>query len=107
MAQALDGRLAAQQQTGSINNDATSNALRAVVGTAIPNEPLVAKANAILQPAEAAAGQRSFRYVAPAALVLVVVFGALYAGDRRRGGYRSVRLDEAPVALLLALSLLV
>jgi hypothetical protein len=87
--------LAAQQQSGNINNDATSNALRAIVGTAIPNEPLVGKANDILQPAEAAAGQRSFRYVAPAALLLVVVFGVMFAGDRRRGGYRAVKIDAA------------
>ena len=85
--------LTAKQETGNINNDATSNALRAIVGTAIPNEPLVASANGILQPAEAAAGQRSFRYVAPAALLLILVFGVMYAGDRRRGGYRAVRLD--------------
>ena len=59
--------LAEQQQSGTIQNDATANALRAIVATAIPNEPLVGEANAILQPAEAAGGQRSFRYVAPAA----------------------------------------
>lgn len=87
--------LAVQQQSGSIKNDEASNALRAIVGTAIPNEPLVGKANDILQPAEAAAGQRSFRYVAPAALVLVVVFGLMFAGDRRRGGYRAVRMDAS------------
>ncbi len=85
--------LAAQQQTGNINNDATANALRTIVATAIPNEPLVGSANAILQPAEAAAGQRSFRYVAPAALVLVLIFGVMYANDRRRGGYRAAKLD--------------
>lgn len=90
--------LAAQRESGSINNDASANALRAIVGTAIPNEPLVGRANGILQPAEAAAGQRSFRYVAPAALVLIVVFGVMYAADRRRGGYRAVRLAATPAA---------
>ena len=89
--------LAMQQQTGNINNDAASNALRAIVGTAIPNETLVGAANAILQPAEAAAGQRSFRYVAPVALLPVVVFGVMYAGDRRRGGYRALKMDAAEV----------
>jgi putative membrane-bound dehydrogenase-like protein len=95
--------LALQRQTGSINNDATANALRAIVATAIPNEPLVASANAILQPAEAAGGQRSFRYVAPAALMLILVFGAMYMADRRKGGYRVVKLEAAAAALLLAL----
>jgi hypothetical protein len=87
--------LATQQQTGCINNDATANALRAVVATAIPNEPLVGEANGILQPAETLGGQKSFRYVAPAALVLVAVFGAMYARDRARGGYRAERLTRA------------
>lgn len=95
--------LALQQQSGSINNDATANALRAIVSTAIPNEPLVGEANSILQPAEAAGGQRSFRYVAPAALLLIIVFGAMYMADRRRGGYRAVKLGAATAALLLVL----
>jgi len=87
--------LAAAGQTGSINNDLAANALRAVVATAIPNEPLVGEANAILQPAEASGGQRSFRYVAPAALLLILVFGVMYLRDRRRGGYRAVSLKVA------------
>src|SRR5687768_4373042 len=95
--------LAAAGQTGSINNDLAANALRAIVATAIPNEPLVGEANAILQPAEAAGGQRSFRYVAPAALLLILVFGIMYARDRRLGGYRAVRLERVAAALLLAL----
>ncbi len=97
--------LAAQQQSGNINNDASANALRAIVSTAIPNEPLVGEANAILQPAEAAGGQRSFRYVAPAALLLILVFGIMYARDRRLGGYRAVRLERVAAALLFALFL--
>jgi putative membrane-bound dehydrogenase-like protein len=97
--------LAANRQSGSINNDATANALRAVVATAIPDEPLVGEANAILQPAEAAGGQRSFRYVAPAALVLVLVFGAMYLRDRSRGGYRAVRLERAAVGVALLVGL--
>ena len=47
-----------------------------------------------LQPAEARGGQVSFRYVAPAAIVLVIVFGVMYVQDRRRGGYRAVRLER-------------
>jgi fucose permease len=87
--------LAQHEQTGSIQNDATANALRAVVGTAIPDEPLVGEARAILSPAEAYGGQKSFRYVAPAALILIVVFGTMFVNDRRRGGYRAVRLERA------------
>jgi putative membrane-bound dehydrogenase-like protein len=92
-----------QRRTGSLQNDETANALRAIVATAIPNEPIVGEANAILQPAEAAGGQRSFRYVAPAALLLIVVFGMMYTADKRRGGYRAVKLEAAAAALLIAL----
>jgi putative membrane-bound dehydrogenase-like protein len=95
--------LAQAQQTGNVNHDETANALRAIVATAIPNEPLVGEANAILQPAEAAGGQRSFRYVAPAGLILILVFGAMYVRDRRRGGYRAVKLEAAAAAVILLL----
>jgi fucose permease len=88
--------LARAAQTGSIEHDETANALRAVVATAIPDEPLVGRANAVLQPAEARGGQRSFRYVAPAAFVLVLVFGFMYLRDRSRGGYRAERLERRP-----------
>ena len=60
-------------------------------------DPVVAEAGAILQPAEARGGQDSFRYVAPAALFLVAVFGTMYLNDRRRGGYRAERLQGARV----------
>src|SRR6185503_5114397 len=86
-----------------IKSDATAQALRAIVATAIPNEPLVAEANGILQPAEAAGGQKSFRYVAPIGILLVVIFGAMYAADRKRGGYRAVKLEKAAAALLIML----
>lgn len=87
--------LSAWRATGTLDGDATANALRAVIGTRLPDEPLVGQAAAMLQPAEAHGGQRSFRYVAPAALVLVLVFGTIHLMDRRRGGYRVVRLARA------------
>ncbi len=85
--------LASLRQTGQVQGDATATALRAVVATRL-DDPVVAEANAILQPAEARGGQESFRYVAPAALILVAVFGTLYLNDRRRGGYRAERLER-------------
>ena len=94
--------LAAHQSTGNINNDATANALRAIVATAIPSEPLVAEANGILQPAEASGGQQSFRYVAPGALLLILVFGVMYMRDRARGGYKAVKLERIAASLLIA-----
>jgi hypothetical protein len=86
--------LAEQSRTGSVQNDATANALRAISAAPLPTEPLVAEAAAIVTPAELEGGQRSFRYIAPAALALILVFGTMYLNDRRRGGYRAVRLEH-------------
>jgi fucose permease len=80
--------------SNDIATDATANALRAIGGAAIPGETLAEDANAILQPADAIGGQTSFRYVAPFALILVVVFGTMYINDRKAGGYRAVRLER-------------
>jgi len=91
------------QQSGSVQNDATANALRAIVSTAIPREPLIGEANAILQPAEAEGGQRSFRYVAPAALILILVFGAMFMSDRKSGGYKAVKLGRMAALLIFSL----
>jgi fucose permease len=87
---------AAEEAGGDFKSDATAQALRSIVATAIPGEPLIGEAAAILNPAEAAGGQRSLRLVAPIALILVVVFGAMFVADRRRGGYRAVKLERAP-----------
>lgn len=82
---------------GGIAGDAVPNALRAIVGSGIPpqQEPLIAEAAAVINPAEGYGGQQALRSVAPFTLILIVFFGAMYARDRRRGGYRVERL-EAP-----------
>lgn len=95
---ATGAALAGYEARGAIEGDETANALRAVVATALPAEDLVDEAAAILQPAEAYGGQRSFRYAAPAAIVLILVFGGMYIRDRRRGGYRVVRLERETAA---------
>jgi fucose permease len=87
--------VAAYRASGDLRGDETATALRAIAATRLSQEPVVGEASAILQPAEAQGGQVSFRYVAPAALVLIVVFGTMYLLDRRRGGYRAVRLERA------------
>ncbi len=86
--------LAAYRERGVIAGDATANALRAIQASAVPGEPLVERAGAILQPAEAYGGQTSLRIIAPLALILTVVFGIMYLNDRRKGGYRAIRLDR-------------
>ena len=91
---ATQNALVIYRQQGEIAGDATANALRAVSASGIPGEPLVAQANAILQPAEAYGGQTSLRVIAPLALILTLVFGIMYINDRRRGGYRAIRLEK-------------
>jgi hypothetical protein len=51
----------------------------------LPGEPLVWEAAAVLYPAEAHGGQVSFRWVAPAALLLILAFGLMYVRDRAQG----------------------
>jgi hypothetical protein len=94
---AIDGTataLAEYRTSNSVASDATANALRAIIGASIPGETLAEEANAILAPADRIGGQASFRDVAPFALILVLVFGAMYINDRRKGGYRAVRLER-------------
>lgn len=98
--------LAAYRESGQIAGDATANALRAIVGTALAEEPLVAEASALLMPAEALGGQTSFRFVAPFALILILVFGTLHLRDRRAGGYRAIRLEDARKPAAMAMLLL-
>ena len=53
---------------------------------------LMADAQALLGPADNYGGRVSFRYLVPLCGVLVIVFGAMYARDRRAGGYRVERI---------------
>jgi putative membrane-bound dehydrogenase-like protein len=89
--------------TGSVNNTETATALRAIIGVAVKDEPTIGEAAAILAPAELAGGQHSFRYVAPGALILVVVFGLMYLNDKRKGGYKAVKLQRGAMLLLALL----
>jgi fucose permease len=95
---ATQSALTVYRERGEIGSDATANALRAVIASGVPNDPAVAQAGAILQPAEAYGGQTSLRVVAPLALILTVVFGLMYLSDRRRGGYRIERIHVGKLA---------
>lgn len=89
-----EAALEAYEAEGALAGDATANALRAIMNSRLPDEPLVDQAGALLLPAEAHGGQSSFLYVAPAALALILLFGSMYLRDRRRGGYRAERLER-------------
>lgn len=83
--------LAGFNADGVLPGTTTANALRAITSSGIEN-PVVENAAALLGPAENYGGRISFRYVAPLSLIIIAVFGFLYARDRRAGGYRAERL---------------
>jgi MFS family permease len=82
-----------------------ANALRAVVGTGpdakagkegseLEKKAWAAKeaVGKVLNPAENDGGLLSFRYIAPFALIIVLVFGVMYFRDRSRGGYKAEKI---------------
>ncbi len=87
VALALDG-LAAD---GALPELTTANALRAIINSPASAE-LVDRAGAILGPADNYGGRASFRYILPFTGALILIFGLLYASDRRTGGYQAERL---------------
>ena len=92
--------LSAYRRAGALDSDATANALRAIVKSQLSAEQqLIARARSILLPAEAYGGKIAFRTFAPLSLILIAVFTVMYIQDKRRGGYRAVRLERtsAPV----------
>ncbi len=78
--------------SGQLPSPQTANALRAVISADASVES-VAGAQAILGPADNYGGRISFRYVAPLCGFLALIFGALFLGDRSRGGYKVERLE--------------
>ena len=86
--------LRAYRAEGALPAPETANALRALIASDADSE-LVADATAVLGPADNYGGKVSFRYVAPLCGILVLVFGAMYARDRSRGGYRVERIAVA------------
>lgn len=74
----------------------TANALRAIQSSPAPDE-VVGRAAAILAPADNYGGRVSFRWVTPLCGVLALIFGTLWAADRRRGGYRAERMAAEAV----------
>lgn len=85
---AVDTALAEYAEAGAIVGDSVPIAFRAIIGGGIPIETEIEEAGALLRPAEAAGFQRAFRAVSPLSIILIVVFGALFINDRRKGGYK-------------------
>jgi sugar phosphate permease len=79
----------------------TANALRGAIKNAPTGDKaaaIVKSLNQLLSPADNYGGRMSFRYVAPFALVIIVVFGVLYLRDRAAGGYKAEKLTATTAA---------
>ena len=77
---------------GELPGTTTANALRAITSSSVAS-PLVEEAQQLLGPAENYGGRMSFRYVAPLAVIIVLIFGILYWRDKRAGGYAVERIS--------------
>ena len=81
---------------GELPGIATANALRAITSSGVES-PVIGEAQALLGPADNYGGRISFRYVAPFAALIAVIFGILYWRDQKRGGYKAKRLEREGV----------
>ncbi|MFG0282929.1 MAG: MFS transporter [Phycisphaerales bacterium JB039] len=85
--------------SGALPKGATADAIRSVI-KAKESEALVADARAIIEPADAHGMRWGFRWTAVGAIPLVIIFGALFAYYRGRGGYKAERLGvQTPEAI--------
>lgn len=83
--------LDAYEANGELSGNATANALRAITSSGV-EIPAVAQAQTLLSPAENYGGRMAFRYVAPLAIIIVLIFSILYWRDKQAGGYRAERI---------------
>ncbi|MEZ4695406.1 MAG: MFS transporter [Rhodothermales bacterium] len=81
------------RKDGRMPENVTANALRATINSGV-DDPVVAHASAILQPADNYGGRVSFRRLVPLCGILFLIFGFLYVQDRKAGGYKVVAIDE-------------
>lgn len=80
------GVILAYVENGELPAPETANALRAVTSTTGHPE-IVARASALLGPADNYGGRVSFLYLVPLCGILALLFGVIYLRDRRAGGY--------------------
>ena len=91
------------EAAGSLPENETANALRAVIDSRVAVEEvtngeaaLASRAEEVLRPADNYGGRISFRYILPFTGLLVVIFGILYWRDWRSGGYQVVQIGQPP-----------
>ena len=87
--------LAENNRAGVLPEATTADALRNAAKNAptdAESKAIVARINGILNPADNFGGRMSFRYLAPFAAVIIVIFGILFLRDKAAGGYRAEKL---------------
>jgi hypothetical protein len=85
------------QAQGETLPEGTANAMRNAISNAPPESAaVVEEIKGVLNPADNHGGRMSFRYVAPFAIVIIIVFGIIYLRDRAAGGYRAEQLAVEP-----------
>ncbi len=88
--------LAYYQAEGELHGRATANTFRALQDTGLEQEAeLAQEAYGLLRPADNYGGRMAFRWVAPFAFVIAVIFAIMFIRDQRRGGYQAVRLEKS------------
>ncbi len=84
--------LAEYKVNNTLTRNTTANVLRGAIKCAPASAPIVVAAKEDLNPAELYGGRMSFRIVSGMAVILVLVFGSIYARDRMRGGYQAEKI---------------
>lgn len=80
---------------GELHGRATANTFRALQDAGLEQEAeLTEEAYGLLRPADNYGGRMSFRWIAPLAFVIAIVFAIMFIRDQRRGGYQAVRLEK-------------
>ncbi|WP_111640749.1 MFS transporter [Marinimicrobium alkaliphilum] len=83
------------RSNNELDGQLTGNALRSLLDSGLAEEgELIEEAGAVLRPADNYGGRMAFRWVAPVALIVAAFFAIMFLQDRKRGGYRAVKLDE-------------
>ncbi len=70
----------------------TANLLRAIQLLAPEGAEIAKSAKELLDPADLHGGRIAFRFVSALCIILVIVFGSIYARDVMQGGYRAEKI---------------
>ena len=87
--------LAYYRSEGELHGTYTGNTFRALQDAAVEQEAALAEeAYGVLRPADNYGGRMAFRWLAPFAFGIAIIFVIMFIRDQRRGGYKAVRLEK-------------